>query len=109
MGMMMGMGMGMGMGNCRTFFSFFLFQKKRRKNCIYFSTLDLSSNVFDRYFINGHYFSSFRFSTTTAIATATTSLIYYLMRLGARFYDYLAPSEVRKKLSSKIDTVTLAS
>jgi hypothetical protein len=32
-----------------------------------------------------------------------------VMCLGARFYDYLAPSEVRIKLSSKLVTITLAS
>jgi hypothetical protein len=42
-------------------------------------------------------------STTTATATAITSLIYYVMSLEARFYDYLAWSDVKpnKKHSSK--------
>ncbi len=48
-------------------------------------------------------------STMTATARAKTSFIYYVMCLGARFYDYLAPSEVKKKLSSKLVTITFAS
>jgi hypothetical protein len=48
-------------------------------------------------------------STMTATARVKTSFIYYVMCLGAKFYDYLAPSEVRKKLSSKLVTVMLAS
>ncbi len=38
-----------------------------------------------------------------------TSFIYYVMCLEARFYDYLATSEVKKKLSSKLVTITFAS
>jgi hypothetical protein len=45
----------------------------------------------------------------TATAMKTTSLIYYVMCLGARFYEYLAPSEIRNKLSSKLVAVMLAS
>jgi hypothetical protein len=48
-------------------------------------------------------------STMTATARAKTSFIYYVMCLEAKFYDYLAPSEVKKKLSSKLVAVTLAS
>ncbi len=39
-------------------------------------------------------------STTTATARATTFFFYYVMCLEARFYDYLALSEIKKKLSS---------
>jgi hypothetical protein len=70
--------------------------------------------VFGRYFINGHYFSPFRseliqYDDSDSDSNIITYLRYYVMCLGARFYDYLASSEIRKKLSSKIDTVTLAS
>jgi hypothetical protein len=36
-------------------------------------------------------------STSTATAWATTSFIYYVMCLEARFYDYLASSDVKIK------------
>ncbi len=69
--------------------------------------------MFGRYLAHGHYFISpqilFFISSSSATTTATTSFIYYVMCLGARFYDYLAPSEVKKKLSSKLVIVTLAS
>jgi hypothetical protein len=48
-------------------------------------------------------------STMTATTRAKTSFIYYVMCLEARFYDYLASSEVKKKLSSKLVTIALAS
>jgi hypothetical protein len=46
---------------------------------------------------NYHYFIIQTVSTTTAIARTKTSLIYYVMCLGARFYDYLASSDVKIK------------
>jgi hypothetical protein len=36
-------------------------------------------------------------STMTATARTTTSFIYYVMCLEARFYDYLASSDVKIK------------
>jgi hypothetical protein len=45
----------------------------------------------------------------TATARVKISFIYYVMCLEARFYDYLASSEVKKKLSSKLVTITFAS
>jgi hypothetical protein len=48
-------------------------------------------------------------STMTTTARAKTSFIYHVMCLEARFYDYLASSEVKKKLSSKLVTVAFAS
>jgi hypothetical protein len=59
-----------------------------------------STNVFDRYFINDLYFSSFTYlfiSSSSATTTATSSLIYYVMCLEARFYDYLASKNVKIK------------
>jgi hypothetical protein len=57
-------------------------------------------NVFYHYLGQYHYLghpgSKFADSTTTT-ATATTSLIYYVMCLEARFYDYLAPNDVKIK------------
>jgi hypothetical protein len=62
--------------------------------------VDVRSNVFDRYFINDRYFSSLIYlfiSSSSATTTATSSLIYYVMCLRARFYDYLASSDVKIK------------
>jgi hypothetical protein len=69
-------------------------------------------NVFYRHFARYRHFDRRDLglhSTMTATATSKTSNIYYVMCVGARFYEYLAPSEVRNELSSKLVTVTLAS
>jgi hypothetical protein len=63
------------------------------------------NNVFERHFARYRHFDRLDLSlssTITATVRATTSFSYYLMCLRARFYDYLAPSEVCKKLSSKL-------
>jgi hypothetical protein len=58
-------------------------------------------NVFYHYFANYHYFSHFQaylfISSSSATTTATSSLIYYVMCLEARFYEYLASSDVKIK------------
>jgi hypothetical protein len=71
-----------------------------------------NDNVIDGYFDHYGYFdrATVDFSSTmAATARGTTSLIYYMMCLGARFYEYLAPSEIRNKLYSKLISVMLAS
>ncbi len=65
--------------------------------------------MFYRYFDHYHYFDRLeaRFVKYDDSDSESENIIY-VMCLGARFYDYLASSEVRKKLSSKLVTVTLA-
>jgi hypothetical protein len=48
-------------------------------------------------------------STMPATARSVTSFICYMTCLEARFYDYLAPSEIRNEYFSQIITVTTAS
>jgi hypothetical protein len=73
---------------------------------------EIKSNVFYRHFARYRHFDRRDLglhSTMTATATAKTSNIYYVMCLEARVYEYLAPSEVRNELSSKLVTVTFVS
>jgi hypothetical protein len=72
----------------------------------------IGHNVFYRHFARYRHFDRRDLglhSTMTATATSKTSNIYYVMCLGARFYEYLASSEVKNELSSKLVTVTLVS
>ncbi len=62
--------------------------------------LMLITNVFYRYFTNDHYFSNpqtFFHLVVVSDDEATILLIYDVMCLGARFYDYLASSDVKIK------------
>jgi hypothetical protein len=52
-------------------------------------------NVFYRYFDTYHYFQTV--STMTATARTATSFIYYVMCLEAKYYNYLASSDVKIK------------
>jgi hypothetical protein len=47
-------------------------------------------------------------NTTTTTARTTTSFIYYVMCFEVRFYNYLALSKIKKKLSSKLVIITLS-
>ncbi len=62
--------------------------------------VSMLSNVFYRYFTNDRYFFPLTYifiSSSSATRIATSSLIYYVMCLEARFYDYLASSDVKMK------------
>jgi hypothetical protein len=70
------------------------------------------NNVINDYFDHYDYFdrATVDFSSTmTAIARSTISYVYYMTCFETRFYDYLASSEVRNELSSKLVTNTLVS
>ncbi len=59
-------------------------------------------NVFYHYFTNDRYFSNpqtFFHLVVVSDDEATISLIYYMMCLEARFYDYLASSDVKNEIS----------
>jgi hypothetical protein len=62
--------------------------------------IEMKSNVIYHYLSNDHYFIQFRFKLIKyddSDSKATTSLIYYVMCLEAKFDDYLVWSEIKIK------------
>ncbi len=81
------------------------------KHVILMFSAEPGNNVIDGYFDHYGYFdrATVDFSSTMTATARSTTLSIAVTCLGARFYGYLASSEIRNELSSKLVTVTLAS